>query len=78
MSFDDVTDQFITYESRLASFHKNSKKRGSTASGRGTKAFNWPHKSITPASKTPTMPHVFYATRDSTAGRPMTTLSSST
>ncbi|KAL5608161.1 hypothetical protein FOBRF1_008658 [Fusarium oxysporum] len=50
MSFDDVTDQFITYESRLASFQKNSKKRGSTASGRGTKALNWPHKSITPAS----------------------------
>ncbi|KAF9772046.1 hypothetical protein IL306_010309 [Fusarium sp. DS 682] len=50
MSFDDVTDQFITYESRLASFQKNSKKRGSTTSGRGTKALNWPHKSITPAS----------------------------
>ncbi|KAF4335942.1 bir1 [Fusarium beomiforme] len=50
MSFDDVTDQFITYESRLASFQRNSKKRGSTASGRGTKALNWPHKSITPAS----------------------------
>ncbi|KAF4450890.1 Protein bir1 [Fusarium austroafricanum] len=50
MSFDDVTDQFITYESRLASFQKNAKKRGSTASGRGTKALNWPHKSITPAS----------------------------
>ncbi|QPC78577.1 hypothetical protein HYE68_009329 [Fusarium pseudograminearum] len=50
MSFDDITDQFITYESRLASFQKNSKKRGSAASGRGTKALNWPHKSITPDS----------------------------
>ncbi|RGP80848.1 hypothetical protein FLONG3_996 [Fusarium longipes] len=50
MSFDDITDQFITYESRLASFQKNSKKRGSAASGRGTKTLNWPHKSITPDS----------------------------
>ncbi|KAJ4138157.1 hypothetical protein NW768_001975 [Fusarium equiseti] len=50
MSFDDITDQYITYESRLASFQKNSKKRGSAASGRGTKALNWPHKSITPDS----------------------------
>ncbi|KAM0239159.1 hypothetical protein ACHAPO_003129 [Fusarium lateritium] len=50
MSFDDITDQFITYESRLASFQKNAKKRGSSASGRGTKALNWPHKTITPDS----------------------------
>ncbi|SPJ81530.1 uncharacterized protein FTOL_08935 [Fusarium torulosum] len=50
MSFEDTTDQFITYESRLASFQKSAKKRGSAASGRGTKALGWPHKSITPAS----------------------------
>ncbi|KAF5019646.1 hypothetical protein F66182_8350 [Fusarium sp. NRRL 66182] len=50
MSFDDLTDQYITYESRLASFHKSAKKRGSTASGRGTKALSWPHKTITPDS----------------------------
>ncbi|KAM0344268.1 hypothetical protein ACHAPU_007794 [Fusarium lateritium] len=50
MSFEDTTDQYITYESRLASFQKSSKKRSSTASGRGAKALGWPHKSITPAS----------------------------
>ncbi|KAF4970785.1 hypothetical protein FSARC_2255 [Fusarium sarcochroum] len=50
MSFEDLTDQYITYESRLGSFHKSAKKRGSTASGRGAKAPSWPHKSITPAS----------------------------
>ncbi|KAF5673820.1 protein bir1 [Fusarium heterosporum] len=50
MSFEDTTDQYITYESRLASFQKSSKKRGSTTSGRGAKALGWPHKSITPAS----------------------------
>ncbi|KAK2605842.1 hypothetical protein QQS21_003796 [Conoideocrella luteorostrata] len=42
-------DQYFTYEARLASFQKNSKKRGSTAGGRG-KALNWPHKQIAPAS----------------------------
>ncbi|RSL71971.1 hypothetical protein CEP54_001002 [Fusarium duplospermum] len=50
MSFDDITDQYITYESRLASFHKSVKKRGSTAGGRGTKALAWPHKNISAAS----------------------------
>ncbi|KAM5348000.1 hypothetical protein ACJ41O_007824 [Fusarium nematophilum] len=50
MSFEDLTDQYITYESRLASFHKSAKKRGSTANGRGGKALSWPHKNITPAS----------------------------
>ncbi|KAJ3523487.1 hypothetical protein NM208_g12429 [Fusarium decemcellulare] len=50
MSFEDLTDQYITYESRLASFHKSAKKRGSSASGKGTKALSWPHKTIPPAS----------------------------
>ncbi|KAK9435402.1 Inhibitor of Apoptosis domain containing protein [Metarhizium brunneum] len=42
-------DQYFTYEARLASFQKTSKKRGSTAGGR-SKALNWPHKQIAPAS----------------------------
>ncbi|POR38061.1 Protein bir1 [Tolypocladium paradoxum] len=42
-------DQYFSYDARLASFQKGSKKRGSTASGRG-KALNWPHKQIAPAS----------------------------
>ncbi|KND88786.1 Protein bir1 [Tolypocladium ophioglossoides CBS 100239] len=42
-------DQYFSHEARLASFQKSSKKRGSTASGRG-KALNWPHKQIAPAS----------------------------
>ncbi|KAF4982416.1 hypothetical protein FZEAL_1934 [Fusarium zealandicum] len=49
MSFEDITDQYMTYESRLSSFHKNAKKRGSTAGGKGNKALGWPHKNITPA-----------------------------
>lgn len=50
MALADIAESYITYEARLASFHKSSKKRGSTASGRGAKALNWPHKSIAPAS----------------------------
>ncbi|TWU72756.1 hypothetical protein ED733_002355 [Metarhizium rileyi] len=42
-------DQYFTYEARLASFQKSSKKRGSTAGGR-SKALNWPHKQIAPAT----------------------------
>lgn len=42
-------DQYFTYEARLASFQKNSKKRGSTANGRG-KTLSWPHKQIAPAT----------------------------
>ncbi|KAG6004050.1 hypothetical protein E4U21_001446 [Claviceps maximensis] len=42
-------DQYFTYEARLASFQKSSKKRGSTAGGRG-RALSWPHKLIAPAS----------------------------
>lgn len=45
----DETDQYITYEARLASFQKTTKKRGSAASGRG-KALSWTHKQIAPAS----------------------------
>ncbi|KAK5987944.1 Protein bir1 [Cladobotryum mycophilum] len=44
------TDQYFTYEARLNSFQKTTKKRGSTAGGRATKALNWPHKQISPAS----------------------------
>ncbi|CAM1511643.1 Fc.00g091560.m01.CDS01 [Cosmosporella sp. VM-42] len=50
MALEDITDEYLTYESRLASFHKTSKKRGSTANGRGAKAPSWPHKNIAPAS----------------------------
>ncbi|GAB0136945.1 hypothetical protein EsDP_00005229 [Epichloe bromicola] len=42
-------DQYFTYEARLASFQKNSKKRGSTANGRA-KTLSWPHKQIAPAT----------------------------
>lgn len=42
-------DQYVTYESRLASFQKTYKKRASTAGGRG-KTLSWPHKQIAPAS----------------------------
>ncbi|KAH6895759.1 hypothetical protein B0T10DRAFT_478784 [Thelonectria olida] len=49
MSMNDITDQYITYESRLASFHKGVKKRSSNANGR-TKNLTWPHKTISPAS----------------------------
>lgn len=42
-------DQYFTYEARLASFQKTSKKRGSTAAGKG-KTSQWPHKQIAPAS----------------------------
>ncbi|XP_044724174.1 inhibitor of apoptosis domain-containing protein [Hirsutella rhossiliensis] len=45
----DEINPYIAYEARLASFQKNTKKRGSTASGRG-KALTWPHKQIAPAS----------------------------
>ncbi|EQL01758.1 Inhibitor of Apoptosis domain containing protein [Ophiocordyceps sinensis CO18] len=45
----DETDKYITYEARLASFQKTTKKRGSAASGRG-KALSWTHKQIAPAS----------------------------
>ncbi|PTB64613.1 hypothetical protein BBK36DRAFT_1123145 [Trichoderma citrinoviride] len=39
-------DQYFTYEARLASFQKTTKKRGSTTGGRAAKALNWPHKQI--------------------------------
>ncbi|KAG5918409.1 hypothetical protein E4U42_006870 [Claviceps africana] len=42
-------DQYFTYEARLSSFQKSSKKRGSTAGGRG-RALSWPHKQIAPSS----------------------------
>ncbi|XWW93942.1 hypothetical protein V2A60_001881 [Cordyceps javanica] len=42
-------EKYFTYDARLASFRKTTKKRGSTA-GRGAKPLNWPHKQITPAS----------------------------
>ncbi|KAM3508076.1 hypothetical protein MY10362_001422 [Beauveria mimosiformis] len=42
-------ERYFTYDGRLASFRKTTKKRGSTA-GRGAKPLNWPHKQITPAS----------------------------
>ncbi|ETS00462.1 hypothetical protein M419DRAFT_54688, partial [Trichoderma reesei RUT C-30] len=38
--------QYFTYEARLASFQKTTKKRGSTTGGRAAKALNWPHKQI--------------------------------
>ncbi|KAK1244587.1 hypothetical protein MKX07_003386 [Trichoderma sp. CBMAI-0711] len=38
--------QYFTYEARLASFQKTTKKRGSTTGGRAGKALNWPHKQI--------------------------------
>ncbi|KAL7811448.1 hypothetical protein V8C44DRAFT_330469 [Trichoderma aethiopicum] len=38
--------QYFTYEARLASFQKPTKKRGSAAGGRAAKAFSWPHKQI--------------------------------
>ncbi|KAJ6789181.1 hypothetical protein PWT90_03305 [Aphanocladium album] len=42
-------EKYITYDGRVASFRKTTKKRGSTA-GRAAKPLNWPHKQITPAS----------------------------
>ncbi|EGX96217.1 chromosome segregation protein BIR1, putative [Cordyceps militaris CM01] len=42
-------EKYFTYDGRLASFRKTTKKRGSTV-GRGAKPLNWPHKQITPAS----------------------------
>ncbi|OAA60835.1 Baculoviral inhibition of apoptosis protein repeat protein [Cordyceps fumosorosea ARSEF 2679] len=42
-------EKYLTYDGRIASFRKTTKKRGSTA-GRGAKPLNWPHKQITPAS----------------------------
>ncbi|KAH7150134.1 hypothetical protein B0J13DRAFT_673863 [Dactylonectria estremocensis] len=50
MSAEDITDEYITYESRLASFHRSVKKRASGANGRGTKNLTWPHRNIAPAS----------------------------
>ncbi|KAF7559916.1 hypothetical protein G7046_g4241 [Stylonectria norvegica] len=50
MADENITDQYITYESRLDSFHRTVKKRGSSAHGRVAKALGWPHKSIAPAS----------------------------
>ncbi|RFU78114.1 hypothetical protein TARUN_4105 [Trichoderma arundinaceum] len=43
-------DQYFTYEARLASFQKVTKKRGSTTGGRAGKALNWPHKQISATS----------------------------
>ncbi|KAL7782453.1 hypothetical protein V8C43DRAFT_295861 [Trichoderma afarasin] len=43
-------DQYFTYEARLASFQKATRKRGSTTGGRAAKALNWPHKQISIAS----------------------------
>lgn len=41
------SEQYFTYEARLASFQKVTKKRGSTTAGRGgAKPLNWPHKQI--------------------------------
>jgi hypothetical protein len=45
-----IDDQYFTYDARLASFNKTTKKRASGAGGRGTKALNWPHKRILPAN----------------------------
>ncbi|KAK7427446.1 hypothetical protein QQZ08_006052 [Neonectria magnoliae] len=50
MSAEEVTDEYITYEDRLASFHRSVKKRASGANGRGTKNLSWPHRNIAPAS----------------------------
>ncbi|KAF4126526.1 Inhibitor of Apoptosis domain [Geosmithia morbida] len=47
MASEEVDYQYYTYDGRLASFQKN-KKRGSTA--KGSKALNWPHKTITAES----------------------------
>ncbi|KAL7794502.1 hypothetical protein V8C37DRAFT_59051 [Trichoderma ceciliae] len=43
-------DQYFSYEARLASFQKTTKKRGSTTGGRAAKALNWPHKQISATS----------------------------
>jgi hypothetical protein len=43
-------DQYFSYEARLASFQKTTKKRGSTTAGRPAKAINWPHKQISATS----------------------------
>ncbi|KAJ4858649.1 inhibitor of apoptosis domain-containing protein [Trichoderma breve] len=43
-------DQYFTYEARLASFQRATRKRGSTTGGRAAKALNWPHKQISIAS----------------------------
>ncbi|KAM0250354.1 hypothetical protein ACHAQJ_008661 [Trichoderma viride] len=43
-------DQYFSYEARLASFQKTTKKRGSTTGGRAAKAINWPHKQISATS----------------------------
>ncbi|KAM3561107.1 hypothetical protein ARSEF4850_003380 [Beauveria asiatica] len=42
-------ERYFTYDGRLASFRKTTRRRGSTA-GRGAKPLNWPHKQMTPAS----------------------------
>ncbi|KAI9158275.1 Protein bir1 [Paramyrothecium foliicola] len=50
MASSEPHDQYFTYETRLASFQKSTKKRGSAANNRGAKQQAWPHKSISPAS----------------------------
>ncbi|KPM40044.1 hypothetical protein AK830_g6512 [Neonectria ditissima] len=50
MSAEEITDEYIAYENRLASFHKSVKKRASGTNGRGTKNLSWPHRNIAPAS----------------------------
>lgn len=49
MSIEGIERQYLTYDGRLASF-QTRKKRGSSVNGRGAKALNWPHKTITPES----------------------------
>lgn len=49
MSAEDITDEYITYENRMGSFHRSVKKRASGANGRA-KNLAWPHRNIAPAS----------------------------
>ncbi|PKS07377.1 hypothetical protein jhhlp_005979 [Lomentospora prolificans] len=42
----ESTDEFITFEARLASFKIVQKKRASTTGSRGTKTIKWPHPHI--------------------------------
>jgi hypothetical protein len=51
MAIPEVTDEYFTYEGRLASFQtaqKLSKRRGSNASSKAPKSLKWPHKFLAP------------------------------
>ncbi|KAI0830997.1 hypothetical protein F5Y06DRAFT_281677 [Hypoxylon sp. FL0890] len=50
MEADDISDQYFTYDSRLASFKSAQPvaRRPSNAKGKAAKAISWPHKHLDP------------------------------